>query len=171
MIYGTDHVFSVCAPAGWVLDNESLVDKGIYAAFYRAEFSYKEALARHTLMYVSVQSKREGQQTASEMMKLDLEKTKRASPNLVIEKAEPILMPASRGSATINVPVQTFLNDYQGGYESVAYIEDEKTITLIVISSISDELLRQDYPSFIKLVQSYTFFSSDAKIEKLNSRH
>jgi hypothetical protein len=37
----------------------------------------------------------------------------------------------------------------------VAYVEDEHTVTLIVISSVSKAILAQDYPSFVELVQSY----------------
>jgi hypothetical protein len=165
MIYGTDHFLSVCAPPGWVLDNESLVRSGIYAVFYRKEFSYQEAMARHTLMYVNIVLKDKGQNTAKEMMELDLAETKRKSPNLVVEKTKPILIPVKTGNE-ISAPVQTFFNDYQGSYESVAYIENDKTITLLVLSSISEQLWREDYPSFGKLVQSYAFLGSNVHVEK-----
>jgi hypothetical protein len=90
-------------------------------------------------------------------MKTDAERTKRESPKLVVEKAAPIVITGSKQVKARQVPVQTFLNDYGGGYESVAYIEDEKTITLIVVSSVSKEILHNDYPSFVRLVKSYVF--------------
>jgi hypothetical protein len=157
MIYGQDHMLLLCAPPGWVLDNKVLADKGIYATFYRKELSYEEAETRSTLMYVNVQLKSKGQETALETMKTDAERTKRESPKLVVEKAAPIVITGSKQVKARQVPVQTFLNDYGGGYESVAYIEDEKTITLIVVSSVSKEILHNDYPSFVRLVKSYVF--------------
>jgi hypothetical protein len=155
MIYGKDGSLLLCAPQGWILDNQALADKGVYATFYRKQFSYDEAEAGGTLMYVNVKAKYGPAETVAAMMKLDGEKTKKESPHLVIQRGAPIAIPASKGAKARFAPVQTFLNDYGGGFESVAYVEDEKTITLIVISSVSKQLLRQDYPSFVKLVQSY----------------
>lgn len=161
MIYGQDHMLLLCAPPGWVLDNKALADKGIYATFYRKELTYEEAEKRSTLMYVNVQLKGKGQETALEAMKTDAERTKRESPKLVVERAAPIVIAGSKRTKARQVPVQTFLNDYGGGFESVAYVEDEKTITLIVISSVSKEILRNDYPSFVRLVKSYVFVGGD----------
>ena len=155
MIYGKELSLLLCAPQGWVLDNQVLADKGIYATFYRRQFSYEEAEAGATLMYVNVKSKFGPAETAAAMMKLDAEKTKSESPHLVIQRGAPISIPASKGHKARSVPVQRFLNDYGGGYEAVAYVEDERTVTLIVISSVSKQLLTQDYPSFVKLVESY----------------
>jgi len=155
MIYGKDHSLLLCAPRGWVLDNQALAQQGIYATFYRQSFSYQEAEAGATLMYVNVKGKVGVAQTAAAMMKLDAQKTKSESPHGVIERAAPIVIPAGKGQKSRSVPVQRFLNDFGGGYEAVAYVEDERTITLIVISSVSKAILGQDYPSFVKLVQSY----------------
>jgi hypothetical protein len=166
MIYGQDHMLLLCAPPGWVLDNKALADKGIYAAFYRKELSYEEAEKRSTLMYVNVQLKSKGQQTALETMKTDADRTKRESPKLVIQREASIVVLGDKHAKPKQVPVQTFLNDYGGGYESVAYIEDEKTITLIVISSVSKPILRNDYPSFVRLVKSYVFVGADTQAGK-----
>jgi hypothetical protein len=166
MVYGQDHMLLLCAPPGWVLDNKSLADKGIYAAFYRKELSYEEAEKRSTLMYVNVQLKSKGQQTALETMKTDAERTKHESPKLVVQKEAPIVVLGDKHAKPKQVPVQTFLNDYGGGYESVAYIEDEKTITLIVISSVSKPILHNDYPSFVRLVKSYVFVGADTQAGK-----
>jgi hypothetical protein len=165
MIYGKDHFLSICSPTGWTFDDSIMAKKGIYATFYRKQFTFNEAMDRHTIMYLNVVLKEKGQENASEMMKLDVEKTKRSSPNLVIQQVKPILIPGEKDKPAIRVPVQTFLNDYQGGYESVAYIENDKTIVLIVISSVSEELLHQDYADFVKLVQSYRFIASNV-VEK-----
>ena len=161
MIYGKDHFLSVCAPTGWTFDDVVLAKDGIYATFYRKEFDYHEAMTGHTIMYVNVVLKEKGQQNTAEMMKLDVEKTKRDSLNVVIQRDSPIVISADKDKAAIRVPVQTFLNDYRGGYESVAYIENDKTIVLIVISSVSEELLHKDYPDFVKLIQSYRFVASN----------
>jgi hypothetical protein len=163
MIYGQDHTLLLCAPPGWVLDNKALADKGIYATFYRRELGFQEAEKRSTLMYANVQLKGKGQQTALEAMKTDADRTKRESPKLVIERDAPIAIPAGKNTKAKQVPVQTFLNDFGGGYESVAYIEDEKTVTMIVISSVSKPILNNDYPAFVRLVKSYVSVGDDAQ--------
>jgi len=164
MIYGKNHFLSICAPSGWTFDNSILVSQGIYATFYREAFTFKEAVAWHTIMYVNVETKGEGQQNATELMKLDAEKTRRASPKLVLQHGSLIVIPGDKGTTAITVPVQSFLNGYQGSNETVAYIENDKTIVMVVISSVSNELLQKDYPDFVKLVQSYRFFSSNVTI-------
>lgn len=168
MIYGKDHFLSVCAPKGWILDNQNpdMAKNGVFATFYRTGITFQEALARHSIMYVNVVLKGDGEQNASGLMKGDAERTKRDSPNLVIERAKPIIIPAGKDTPAVQVPVQSFLNDYHGAYESVAYIENDKTIAMVVITSASDELLNQDYPDFVKLVESYRFFGSNVTIER-----
>ena len=157
LVYGEDHVVLVCAPDGWVLDNNILADQKIYATFYRKGVTYPEAEKRGTLMYVNVQRKGAGRETAVEMMKLDAEKTKHESPKLVVQRGAPIVIAGGEKQKTRQVPVQTFLNAFGGGYESIAYVEDENTISLVVISSASEQLMRRDYPAFVKLVKSYSF--------------
>jgi hypothetical protein len=167
LVYGEDHVVLVCAPDGWVLDNKILADQKIYATFYRKGTTYPEAEKRGTLMYVNVQSKRAGRQTALEMMKLDAEKTKHESPKLVVQREAPILISSSDTQKKARqVPVQTFLNAFGGGYESIAYVEDEHTISLVVLSSASEQLMRRDYPAFVKLVKSYSFVAPGGQAEK-----
>lgn len=34
IIYGKDHAFSLTAPKGWMLDNESAAEQGLHAVFY-----------------------------------------------------------------------------------------------------------------------------------------
>ena len=167
MIYGKDHFLSVCAPAGWVLDNDNpeMAKNGVFATFYRTEFTFREAMAQHTIMYVNVVPKGKGEQSASEMMRSDAARTKQESPNLVIEQAKPILVPTDKNTPAIQVPVQRFLNDYHGAYEAVAYVENDKTIAMIVISSVSNDLLNRDYADFVRLVQSYRFIGSDVTIQ------
>ncbi len=167
LVYGKDHMLLVCAPEGWVLDNKMLADQGIYAAFYRRNLTSEKAQSQSTLMYVDVQSKSAGRWNAEQMMTLDAEKTRRDSPKLVVRKTAPILIPADKAKnrKARAVPVQTFLNDYGGGYEATAYVEDEHTITLLVISSVSEALLQRDYPSFVKLVKSYSFVGSDGHMQ------
>jgi hypothetical protein len=60
---------------------------------------------------------------------------------------------------------QGFLNDYGRGFESIAYVEDESTISLTVISSVSEAILRHDYPAFVKLVKSDSFVTSTGRTE------
>lgn len=167
LVYGKDHMLLVCAPQGWVLDNKMLADQGIYAAFYRRDLTSEKAQAQSTLMYVDVQTKGTNRWNAEQMMQLDAERTRHESPKLVVRKRAPIEIPAdkTKNRKARLVPVQLFLNDYGGGYEATAYIEDEHTITLMVISSVSEALLQRDYPSFIKLVKSYSFVGPNGEMQ------
>jgi hypothetical protein len=84
----------------------------------------------------------------------------------VIEQGKAISIPVTGDKPAIQAPVQRFLKGYEGSYEAVAYVENDKTIAMIVITSASNDLLNRDYGDFVRLVQSYKFFGSDVTIQK-----
>jgi len=43
IVYGQDHVFSLKAPKGWMLDNESGASQGAHAVFYQKGGSWEKS--------------------------------------------------------------------------------------------------------------------------------
>jgi hypothetical protein len=50
IIYGENHSYSLTAPDGWVLDNESGVNEGYFAVFYKKGESWAKG---ETVMYIN----------------------------------------------------------------------------------------------------------------------
>jgi len=62
-------------------------------------------------------------------------------------------------------PVLEFSLGGNSGHEAVAYIGESQVLVMIVISSLNEEIFRRDYPSFVKLVKTYAFLTSDVRIK------
>ena len=44
ILYGSDHAFALRAPNGWMLDNESGVEQGLYAVFYPKGTNWRDSV-------------------------------------------------------------------------------------------------------------------------------
>src|SRR5579871_3436427 len=70
IIYGTNHAYSLIAPKGWVLDNQSGISQGLYAVFYPKGSSWAKG---SVVMYTNTGSKEEkGQETLQKMIDDDV---------------------------------------------------------------------------------------------------
>jgi hypothetical protein len=166
LIYGDSHAISICAPSGWVLDNSVLNDKGIYAVFYRQELSYETAKAHASIMYINVLMKRDGRNSANELRKIDIADTEQHEPQTKVAQEAPVTIPANAGAPARVIPVESFSNAYGPSWEAVAYVEDEKTISIVVLTSANESSFNSDHSSFVDLLHSYKFLGSNVTIKK-----
>jgi len=158
ILYGTDYVFTVTAPAGWILDSESGKSQGFCAVLYE---SGKTWLNADTVIYANTVSKRiKGQETLQEFLAYDVASFKKRSPALSVTPAADLK--TKEGKAI----VRRFEGDQHGNFEAVAYLDEEFTIVMLVLSSRTKAGLESAYPTFEKLVGSYRFLTSNVKIEK-----
>lgn len=158
LIYGQNHALTVCAPDGWTLDNSILNDEGVYAVFYPNGSTFMQAKTAGSFMYVNVVGK-DANSTLAKMMADDANNVKKETPTAVIKKGDAILVGQS------SVPVQLFEPGGFKRYEATAYINEEKVLAMIVITSSSQANLDKDYPSFMKLVQTFKFLGSNVTIQ------
>lgn len=164
IVYGKNHAFSVCAPKGWILDNSVLNDQGIFAVFYPQGSSWTKAKDTASVMYANVASKGMGQETVTELIAADSERTRKQAPAAQIVKGEDV--PLKDGAAQ----VWRFTNSAYGRQEAVAYVDSPKVVTMLVLTSTNDKAFQRDYPAFLEMVKSYFFLSSDVSIHD-NTKH
>ncbi len=158
IVYGKDHAFSLTAPDDWVLDNNAGRSMGLHAVFYREESSWKNATA---VMYANTAHKSvEGNETLKNLIKTDISRFKKNSPGIKIIDAGEVKADGKRAV------VRKFTGDKWGNYEAVAYIDESKVIVMLVITSRSKKDFQDFYPSFIELIKSYKFLTSDVIIKK-----
>jgi hypothetical protein len=152
-----DHSLPEGPPTGWIRDNESR--EGSLATFYRKEYSYPEAKAHHSVVYIMYIAQLEGYRNAEELMKFNVTNAKRESAKYVIRHGKPILIyPYGDRAMKERAQVLTFFNDAENTYWASAYIEGGNATILISIHSATADLIHKDYPDFIKLVKSYYIF-------------
>jgi hypothetical protein len=157
IVYGKDHAFAIAAPRGWVLDTASGKAQGLHAVFYQDGSNWASAT---TVMYTNSARKCDGQRTVEELMAYDLAQFRKHSATL--EVTEPASVPTSKGTAV----VRRFTGDQHGNYEAVAYIDEEQTIIMLVLSSRTKKGFDEAYPSFEELVKSYQFLTSDVRMKE-----
>ncbi len=155
IIYGDQHAFMLAAPKGWVLDNSSGVSQGLHAVFYPRGGSWEHS---PSVMYANTASKKvKGNETLNKLIAYDVGQYRRNHKSIKIVDAPDISLSNKKTAV-----VKYF---YFSNAEAVAYIDEEKTVVLIVLSSNSSDEFQNSLPAFRKLVESYTFLTSDVQIE------
>jgi hypothetical protein len=152
IIYGTGHTFVLTAPPGWVLDNQSGAQQGLYAVFYPKGSSWKGSKA---VMYANTTLKEKGE-TLESFMKFDEANYRDNYKTKKMEDAAPLAIANGR-----KVPVKYFLGDQNGNYEAVAYVDEKTIVAFLVMTAREEGLFRKDLPLFQKLVASYSFLTTD----------
>jgi predicted secreted acid phosphatase len=156
IVYGDNHAFAVGAPKGWVLDNSSGVNQGIYAVFYPKGRSWRESPA---VMYVNTASKSvKGNETIEQLIAFDVEQSQERD-SLVKVVELPSLLTKDHKTAR----VREFAHS---NYEAVAYIDEETIITLICLTARTKAQYDGAYPAFEELVASYFFMTKNVSLPK-----
>jgi hypothetical protein len=148
MLYGKNHVFAVSSPKGWVLDNQSGVSQGVHAVFYPIGGSWKNS---PTVMYAHGNAKDSIPETIETFISNDSVSFVERDPSIKILDA-PILK-TKRGNPAI---VKWF---FYSQFEAVAYIDESKSVAMIVMTARTEEEFKNNYPAFEELVGSYWFIS------------
>jgi len=151
ILYGNRHAFTITAPEGWVLDNSSGVNQGLHAVFYPEGSSWKEA---ETVMYANGYDKQNVLDTLESFMEGDAESFRNKHPDIEIKDAGTRELP--RGVASIR-------HFFGENYESVAYIDSEGAVIVIVMSSRTEKEFFVNYGAFLELIDSYFFLTSDVR--------
>ncbi len=159
IIYGKNHAYALTAPKGWVLDNKNGVKQGLHAVFYPRGSSWSDGVA---VMYANVWQKESATQTVQDIIDSDIQKFKENVPDLKVENAEAIELEKDK-TAT----VKYFTSDANGqNFEAIAYINEEKLVVLIVLTSRTKKDFEKSLPAFRELVGSYLFLTDKVVIEK-----
>jgi hypothetical protein len=158
IIYGKNHSFMLTAPEGWIIDNKSGIPNGLHAVFYPKGSSWSKATA---MMYANTASKKvAGNETIGKVIEYDISQFKKKSPDLAVKDAEPL--PISKGKKAI---IKYFSGDNFNNHEAIAYIDENKVVVIIVLSSRSKEEFENSLPAFKELLNSYQFLTEDVRIE------
>ncbi|MBK8466065.1 MAG: hypothetical protein IPL32_09550 [Chloracidobacterium sp.] len=157
MLYGPNLSYLLSAPNGWVMDNQSGVGQGLHAVFYPKGSSWSKGV---TVMYTNVMKKSD-KQTVDDVIKNDIDNFKRNSPILKVDDAKTIDL--GKGKTAI---IKYFSNDSHGNYEALAYIDEAKSVVLIVLTAKNKNEFDSSLGAFQELVGSYFFVTDQVTIQK-----
>ncbi len=159
IIYGDNHAFSLTAPDGWILDNKSGINQGLYAVFYRKGESWEKAV---TVMYANTASLEDNaHKTLDQLIKYDLENFRSNYPDIKITDGKDILI-----KNKVLAKIKYLWGKSYGNFEAMAYIDAGKTGIMIIMSSRAKEGFDNSLKAFEDLVKSYFFIADKVVIDK-----
>ncbi len=152
IVYGTNHAFIITAPEGWILDNSSGVNQGLHAVLYPKGGSWNYS---PTVMYANTASKNvKGNETLEKLMSFDSLQFKARDKDIKIEDATPLFTNTNK-----EVKIRYFIDKSAPSYEATAYIDEEKIVTLLVLSSRDETGFKDSKSKFEELIKSYILIS------------
>lgn len=161
IIYGDNHAYSLTAPDGWILDNKSGVNQGLYAVFYRQGETWNNAV---TVMYTNTASlENDAHRTIEQLIKYDLDKFKKEYSDIQIIDAKDIVI-----KENVVAKVKYLSGQSYGNFEAMAYVNAGKTGIMIIMSSRTKQGFDNSLIPFECLVKSYLFMSDKVIIDKKN---
>ncbi len=150
LVFGTNYAYSLKAPKGWMLDNESAVQQGVHAVFYPKGSQWDDSVI---VAYARSRPRTDTVNTADEAAEF-LVKDFRAngSPNYAGKRIKTIKTGAGKEAV-----IYHFTGDQWGNSEAVAYFVEELTINFIVLNSRDRKTFVRSLPAFDALAKSYVF--------------
>lgn len=150
IIYGKDHAFSLQAPKGWVLDNESAVQQGLHAVFYPKGESWADSTV---MAYARGKPKTADMATAEDVAKAVVKDFQaNGSPNYASKHVKTLKTDSGREAI-----IYHFTGDEFGNTEAVAYFVEEKSINFLVFNSRDPKVFADSLDVFEALAKSYVF--------------
>jgi hypothetical protein len=147
ILFRPDIKFILKEPDGWVLDTQAGATNGVEAVLYPKGSSWKNAVA---VMYARVVHKDETQKTVEKVASDDIADFMKQSKESTV-KDSPSLPTRDKKQAVVKV----FYDAANKNYESVAFIDNDKVVVVIALSSRTKAEYDAALPAFQQLVASY----------------
>ena len=165
IIYGKNHVFSLQAPKGWVLDNESGVSQGLHAVFYPIGETWRDS---KIMAYArGIIKNDENIKDINSFVNFTIENFKRNGHLNYKGSFHKTLKSKVKNKIGY---IYFYEGDNWNNFEAVAYFEEEKTINIIVLNSQNKKVFEKSLFIFYDLVSSYMFIGNEVKFEKTSNK-
>src|SRR6266496_1085836 len=149
IVYAEGGGFMMTGPKDWIMDSVVGAKMGVCCVYYPEGATWNNA---ETVMYPNIVIKHQGTNTVEEFMASDLRGFRKENPEMKYEDAPPIAMKDRRIAR-----VRYFYGVNHQSFEAVAYVDEEKVIALIVVSSRTKKGLNDTLPLLRACLESYMF--------------
>jgi hypothetical protein len=138
--------FAIEGPKGWIADRKVGRRLGVCCVYY-PKGSWDTA---ETILYSNIVTKGPGKTSLQELMEADLTRFRSDNPGMSYVDGD---IPFNNRIAR----VRYFHGVNQGSSEAVAYIDEEKIIALVVLSSKTEKGLTVALPLLLGVLETYTY--------------
>ena len=152
ILYGEDFAFMIGAPENWAIDSRIGHQLGVLAVMYPRDPGWTDAPA---VMYAAHFDKVDTL-TFAQVVALDLERTRRESPGIEIERVDPIV--TSAGDTAV---VYHTTGDRHGNHDAVAFVDQPTVVVMVVLTSRAPEAFAAILPAYEKVVASYLYMNRE----------
>lgn len=150
VLYGDDHMFAICAPQGWVIDDTSGMGSKIRVVLYPKGQKWATA---STVMYANpLHQDAKRPKPIRDMIDRDVVAFRKSNPQGVV-----LTGPRFPTATEKRAEVRFFAHDGGKPHEAVAYVPEEGLVMLLVLSSRTADDFARALPAFQLLVRSYNF--------------
>ncbi len=152
LLFGRNHAYYLTAPKGWILDRETGKEEGLNAVFYPKKETWagaETAMYTHWVTYDTSKNEK-----INEVINFDIAEFQKNSKTIVIKKDKPVKIDKKKIAI-----IYTYIDEKEKFYEQVAYIEENKGVVLIVMTSTTKEGLAKNNTVFLELIKSYSFLT------------
>jgi hypothetical protein len=154
-VIGEAQNFSLCAPDGWILDPGAASSPGIATVLYPEDSEWSEA---DVVMYSYVEEKKPKLKDLEAYIAKDLAEDHSRDGRITIR--EHFVLHTKDGRPAI---VKKIGGENGSNCEAVAYIDEGRSVSALVLSATNEEGLELALPDFMRLVSSYCPYPSPAK--------
>jgi hypothetical protein len=148
MLFGSNHSFNFTAPKGWVLDNESGVNQGVYMIFYPEGQTWATS---PIFSYGRSVTKDDQTQNVADQVRFNVENfMANGNPSYIANRQSPFKLP----DGTI-ADIYFYEGDQWGNYEAVGYFDEKETINFLVFNAKNQELFEKNLPKFYEILRTY----------------
>jgi hypothetical protein len=138
--------FVIEGPKNWIADRKVGRRLGVCCVYY-PKGSWDTA---ETIMYPNIVTKGPGRTTLQELMDSDLATFRKENPGMTYVDGD---IPFKDRTAK----VRYFHGVNQGSSEAVAYIDEEKIVALVVLSSKTEKGLTEALPLLLGVLETYIY--------------
>ncbi|MDR3404461.1 MAG: hypothetical protein P4L99_18315 [Chthoniobacter sp.] len=150
IVYGENYAFSLKAPKGWMLDNETAVGQGFDAVFYPKGSTWEKSVV---VAYARAQTRTKEVATADDAAKEAIADFRAKG----MAKYDGKRVKTIKTKAGKEGVIYHFSGDKWGNYEAMVYFVEEKTINLMVLNARNRKAFEAALPAFDQLAESYGF--------------
>jgi hypothetical protein len=151
IVYAEGGAFMIEGPSGWIADHDTGQQMGICCVFYPKDSNFDDA---ETIIYPNIATKVPGQATMTEFMEYDLSEFREHNPGMTYEDGSDIRMKSNRVAK-----IRYFYGVNKDSSEAIAYIDEDKIIAVIVISSKTRRGLDGAMPRFRGMLETYAYMN------------
>jgi len=153
ILYGDDFAYTISAPKGWIMDDETARTSGLSVVFYRKGETWVKGKA---VMYVNVLGRKQGA-TAKKAIANDIAEFKERNPKIKITQDKTLQTGDRRNAVTY---VFSHVDDKTSD-ERVSYVEMPTVVLLIALTSQTSKDYKNAVADHTALVQSIGYLGVD----------